>query len=540
MRILIVDDESHITEGLVHLVDWQRLGVTAVDTADNGEQALQRYEANRPDLIMTDITMPIMDGLTFLARVREQDPDTPALILSGYDEFEYAKKALHLRVLHYVMKPIVLSEIEQILYEVIQQQTREAKRRQHEEAFSRTMRRQLPALREQFLYRMVANGQRRQEISAEQLAFYELPETVVRGGLLLTLGLYRTTERHNESERDWQLFKFSAMNIVEESLAAEPETAAYPLHYMEDRLPILVCGEGAEETTQRASRLAKLLLDRIGRFIAVEANAGIGRWYGETEHYCLSFKESIDMLRLGEHEGYQLVLWAGEQAAPPEIALPPSGSLLPTLTEALMRGDEAEALRLWARFERQLEPSRTGLRLVQTASISLLSSLVLALSERGAQLPESDALQPFRVFQDIQNARNGEEALRVVRQFMQTKLLDLSGGDAAQAGNYTAMVKRKVETSYRQPISFADIAGELHLSRNYLGHLFKRETGVSFIQYLNQYRVERAKELMRTKRYMISEIAEKVGFSDAAYFSRVFRSATGRSPLEYVTDLANG
>ncbi|SDC28209.1 Two-component response regulator, YesN/AraC family, consists of REC and AraC-type DNA-binding domains [Paenibacillus sp. UNCCL117] len=538
MRVLIVDDENHITDGLAQLVDWGRLGVTAVDTAANGAQALSRYEASKPDLIVTDITMPVMNGLAFLERVRQTDPDTPAIILSGYDEFEYAKKALHLRVLHYVMKPIVLPEIEQILSEVIQKQCQEAKRKQYTEEFNRMVQSQLPALREQFLYKMVATGLRPRDISREQLKFYELPEEIVAGALLLTIGLYRTTERHYESERDWQLFKFSAMNIVQETLTSEPSLSAYPLQYMEDRLPILVCGCAASETKEQALRLATLLLDRIARFIGVEANAGIGRWYGESDKYGLSFKESAHMLRLGEHEGYQLTLCAGEEQMSGGEQTH-SNELLRLLTEALARGDETESLRLWTDIERRLEADRPGLRLMQTASISMISHLLLGLSERGAQLPEGDALQSFRVFQDIQTARSREDVRRIIGDFVRTKLIEQRAGGREQASDYTAMVKNKVEAGYSQPLSFAQIAAELHLSRNYLGYVFKRETGVSFIQYLTQYRIERAKELMRTKRYLISEVAEKVGFIDAAYFSRVFRGATGKSPLEFVSELSS-
>ncbi|TBL73244.1 response regulator [Paenibacillus thalictri] len=539
MRILIVDDEHHIMDGLVQLVDWRRLGVTDVDTAVNGLQALERYETCKPDLIVTDITMPLMDGLTFLERVRQTDPDTPAIILSGYDEFEYAKKALHLRVLYYVMKPIVLSEIEQMLYEVIQKMCREAKQKQYDEQFSRMVQNQLPVLREQFLYKIVSAGLKNSDISEEQLTFYELPQEISGGALLLTLGLYRTTERHNESERDWQLFKFSALNIVQESIASESGAeAAYPLQYMEDRLPILICGSGAEAARECARRLAGLLLDRIGRFLAVEANAGIGQWYGEPDKYCLSLKESADMLRLAEHEGYQLVLSAGEDHRTSWEAAEQQSELLNLLTEALARGDESAALQLWADIEHRLERSRSGLGHIQTAAIAMISHVVLGLSKLGTQLPEGDALQPLRVFQDIQAARANEEVLRIVKEYVRTKWLNPLGGEShAGAGDYTAVVKRKVEACYHQPLSFADIAGELHLSRNYLGYVFKRETGVSFIQYLTQYRIERSKDLLRTKRYMISEVAEKVGFADAAYFSRVFRGAVGMSPLEYVSEL---
>jgi YesN/AraC family two-component response regulator len=458
------------------------------------------------------------------------------LILSGYDEFEYAKKAIHLRVLHYIMKPIVLLEIEQILYDVIQTLNNEAKRRRYDEEFATLMKMKLPVLREQFLNELATAGRGNREISPEQLQIYELDEDVARGALVLTLKLYRAGDPRDRSERDWLLFKFSAMNIVEETLRAEVRAKAYPLRYSEDRLPIFVCGSDSRETVERARRLGQALMANVGRYLSIESNAGIGGWYDRTDHYFLSYKESFDLLRLTENEGYQMLLVAGEEneaGADPD-AYPEAW--LRQLVESLICRNEAEALRLWTMIEGQMARRHGSLRLAQTAWIALVGSLMVGFTERGGQLPESDAAQPLRVFHDIQAAGNKEEVARRTREYVLELVKELTAEDGGTDRDYVSAVKRIVETEYASPLSFADIAGRLHLSRNYLGYLFKRETGISFLQHLTQYRIDKAKELMGTKRYMISEIADKVGFSDPTYFSRVFRGMTGKSPLEHVSE----
>lgn len=539
MRVLIVDDENHITEHMAGLVDWAKLGVGAVDTASNGLEALEAFRARKPDLIITDITMPVMDGLEFLERVRQEDPEVPVLILSGYDEFEYAKKAIHLRALHYIMKPIVLPEIEQILYDVVQSMNNEAKRKRYAEEFAELMRRKLPVLREQFLNELATAGRSHREISLEQLQLYELNEDVARGALVLTLKLYRAGDPRDRSERDWLLFKFSAMNIVEETLRAEPAAGAYPLRYSEDRLPILVCGADPRETVERAKRLGRALMANIGRYLSIESNAGVGGWRDRTDHYFLSYKESFDLLRLTENEGYQLLLVAGEGNDPvggsAELDAYPEDRLR-QLVEALVCRNEAEAARLWTEIEAHMARRTGSLRLAQTASIALVGSLAVGFAGRGGKLPEGEAAQPLRVIRDVQSAETKEEVARTTRGFVLELVKEAGSDDEEAAGDYVSAVKRIVETEYASSLSFAEIAARLHLSRNYLGYLFKRETGIGFIQYLTQYRIDKAKELMATKRYMISEIADKVGFADPTYFSRVFRGATGKSPLEYASD----
>lgn len=540
MKVLIVDDENHITEHMVSLVDWERLGVLSVETADNGAQALERYRAVKPDLIVTDITMPIMDGLAFLEQVRKVDADTPVIILSGYDEFQYAKKAIHLRVLHYIMKPIVLPEIEQILYDVIQKMNNEAKRKKYEENFAVLMKMKLPVLREQFLNEMTTAGKSHREITPEQLQFYELDEDVARGALILSLRLFRTGDARDRSERDWQLFKFSAYNIVEETLQLEAGAKAYPLRYAEDRMPIFICGADERETLDRAKRLARTIMTNISGYLAIEINAGIGRWYAQPDQICLSSRQSCEMLRLSENEGYQIIVSAADREDGGGEVGAYSEDWLYHLVESLLCRNEPETERLWSLIESQMKERYGSIRFLQTASIALVSSLMVGFTNRGGQLPDEDAPQPLRIFHDIQAAGTREDVLRIIRAYVQNLIKALKSEDRDNDGDYIAAVKRIVESGYAGTLSFADIAGQLHLSRNYLGYLFKRETGASFIQYLTQFRIDKAKELMATKRYMISEIADKVGFSDPTYFSRVFRGATGKSPLEYVSELSVG
>lgn len=536
MRVLLADDETHITEGLIRLVDWERMGVQQVDVAADGAEALALYRLNKPDLIVTDITMPGMTGLEFLERVRKTDEDTPAVILSGYDEFEYAQKALRLRALHYLMKPIVLEEIEHVLHDILQKASQETMRKQLAEQFANTVKRQLPALRERFLYDLITIGARTREVLPEQLAFYELDEDVARGAALASLRLYRTDLRRAESERDWQLFKFSALNIVEETLQSEGGGKAYALPFVEDRLPILVCGSDGEETEKLARSLAGTLIRNLGRYISVEANAGIGSWYDRPELYALSYKESQDALRHAENEGFQLVLSASdaEVSEPGAPAYP--DELVRLLGRALREGRREDALQLWDDTEAFLRRRYAEPQWARVAAVAMIGSLNAYFMESGVRLAETEDWRPLRVLQELEAAKAREEMLELLRSYVARAADTLHAGRTA-GNEYVQKALRIVEERYASSLTISQVCAELHLSRNYLGYLFKRETGLSFIQYLTKVRIERAIEMMKTRRYLIAEVSEKVGFSDPAYFSRVFRGSTGKSPLEFVSAL---
>lgn len=114
-RIMLVDDEEEVRKAIIRQMDWEQLGFTVVGDAENGEDALEKMEQSEPDVVITDIRMPYMDGLTLTARIREKYPSVKILIFSGYDDFEYAQRAIKLNVTEYILKPVNGQELAQIL-----------------------------------------------------------------------------------------------------------------------------------------------------------------------------------------------------------------------------------------------------------------------------------------------------------------------------------------------------------------------------------------------------------------------------------------
>ena len=117
-RIMLVDDEEEVRKAMIRKMDWEQLGFTVAGDAENGEDALEKLEMLEPDVVMTDIRMPYMDGLTLVAKIREKYPFIKILIFSGYDDFEYAKQAIKYRVTEYILKPVNGEELSEILTRV--------------------------------------------------------------------------------------------------------------------------------------------------------------------------------------------------------------------------------------------------------------------------------------------------------------------------------------------------------------------------------------------------------------------------------------
>jgi YesN/AraC family two-component response regulator len=187
----------------------------------------------------------------------------------------------------------------------------------------------------------------------------------------------------------------------------------------------------------------------------------------------------------------------------------------------------------WDDIERMLlNGNGRSIKYMKILCISVVNNLVLHAMKEDTSTVELGQLAQF--LQSIQSSQTQHGLMERVRAILTQllEILDLKYNNVKQH-SYVQHVKQKVAEHYQYNISFTQIANELHLSRNYLSSLFKRETGVSFSNYLTLYRIEKAKEMMNLHRYMIYEVSEMVGYSDPAYFSRVFKNVTGISPTDY-------
>jgi len=532
MKVLLVDDERHVLEGLKTMIDWTKMSITEVLTAMNGEEALQSYLNDRPDILISDVAMPKMTGLELAARIRKSDPDIPILFLSGYDDFEYAREAIHLHVSRYILKPAVYYEIEQAIQEMIIDLEAKRKQRKYAEQFNSYVEQSLPMLREQFLYDLVSGMKREADLSEGMLHFYGV-NSLSSGGIIVGFMLYRPQQGRAKTERDWQLFKYSAANIVDETaiLYARQERAQiYSLRYSENWLPILITNTDAAGAERIALELAETVLNHVTNLLDLELNAAIGRWYGKAEELHKSYREVVETLRSLDFEGYHKIMTVDQAASIVSNEHRYPARLVQLCIEAMQKFNPTDVTKQWGELKEWLLQEDVPLGVVQIVCITLWGNLSLELA--GKMNTEANTILPEWV-RGAQENRSKENIVAWIDEQFRLVLEPLQQRDSQQL-LYARQIMQYIEEHYPEPISFDELSKKLHLTRNYLSYLFKKETGTSFIHYLTNYRIERAKELLMSRQYMIYEISEMVGYSDPAYFSRVFKKVTGVAPLEYV------
>ena len=163
-RIILVDDEEEVRKSIIRKIDWTSVGFTVVGDAENGEEALEKIEGLEPDVVLTDIRMPYMDGLTLAERIRQKYPSMKIVIFSGYDDFEYAKRAIKLNVTEYILKPVNVEELTAILKRIKTNLDEEIEQKRNVTLLRENYRKSLPILREQFLKDLISRPMEKETV----------------------------------------------------------------------------------------------------------------------------------------------------------------------------------------------------------------------------------------------------------------------------------------------------------------------------------------------------------------------------------------
>ena len=518
-RVLLADDEEEIRTGISRKIDWAALGFSLVGEAGNGEEALELAEQLRPDVVLTDIKMPFLDGLELCRRLRVSLPGARLVVFSGFDDFEYARQAVSMGVSEYILKPINAPELTRVLEALRDQLDRQRLERRDMETLRRRYEESLPVLRELFYTRLLS-GQIRPEQVQDRAARYEID---------LPQGLWTAALVHvdgDEGERD-ELLLLSVQSFLEKHFALAGCAARVVLYG--DMAALLV-------HLDREDRLYPLLeeLERLSRlsqsYLGLRLTTGVGlpcRGPEELNHSAGGARSALDYRVLA---GGSRVIYIGDlepQSAAPSFEEEDQRALSAAVKLGAREQAEAVVRELMERLRRaSLSQCDLFLLEVVTCLVRLARSGGLAVEEVfGEGFTGAVSVSSFSSLEEL-GSWLGERCGR---------LHDLLG--RRRSDSTWQMVERAkdyIAGHYTdEQLSVETLCSHIHLSPTYFSTLFKREVGMSFTAYVTKVRMEEAARLLRETDEKTYRIAEATGFSDPNYFSYVFKRHFGLSPSKF-------
>ena len=517
-RVLLVDDEEDIREGISRKMDWLGLGFSLVGEAANGQDALELAESLRPDVILTDIKMPFMDGLELCRILTDRLPAARFVVFSGFDAFEYAKQAIQMNVVEYILKPINADELSAVLRRLKDQLDRERAERRNVELLRSRYMENLPVLRELF-YANLLDGRIEPGTERERAAHLDIDLQ----GEEWAVGL-----AYIGSDRRDALSTLSIQNLLEETLTAD----RCKLSLYNDWVAVIV-SLTESFTIYDLIRVLDRVCTLAASYLGLTLTVGVGAPCKELSGMARSAAEARAALEYRSMVGRGQVIYIGDLE-------PDGGQVLTfeeaderTLTAAVRLGSEQEvrdAAAALAGKIREANPSAGQYNLFLMELVTHLMKMtrrsgvgVEEVFGTGFSLPIQDSALPS--LEELEDWC-AERYLRL-RTLIRRRQTDSAGQTVEAAKEY-------IRQHYAESdLSVEKLCAYLHLSSTYFSTLFKRETGTSFTAYVTTVRMEAAAEAIRGTEEKTYLIAQRCGYEDPNYFSYVFKRHFGVTPTKY-------
>ncbi|MEC0211313.1 response regulator [Paenibacillus ehimensis] len=516
-KVLIVEDEWLVREGLKHTIDWEDVGCRIMGEASDGETALRLMEEETPDIVLTDIRMPEMDGIQLAKEIASRYPGMKVVFLTGYDEFAYAQQAIKLGAADYVLKPTNRDELTQLMGRMASRLDEERRRRTERERLEHKLAFGQPLIVEKMLYDLMLDhaGAMEQELFLE----YAAEQGEVLDTFRVALLYAETTP--GESMPPGELYR---------SIAAwSSGLSSYPLVRMNDaKYALLLDRETERGELQRLLNVVRLSASQASQRQLV---LGVSGRHNRLDQVPAAFQQATHALVTSFFWGGERLAWFEdtERLAAEVPALP---GLAEELIEAVKWGTEASIrAKSHACFTWMVQQHPTNELEARKAFFGWIVSLyTLLLREDELRLIVQDSAILLTSLDRTVRLEDGLERLNgmllewSVRYQEQTKPQSRSGFEE---------IEDYIGRHYAEDITLQSIAERCNMSESYFSRLFKKQVGTSFVDYLTALRMRRAKELLTNPRLKIYEVGLQAGYQDSRYFSQIFRKYTGETPTEF-------
>ena len=539
-RIILVDDEEEVRKSIIRKIDWTAVGFAVVGDAENGEDALEKIENLEPDVVLTDIRMPYMDGLTLAERIRQKYPSMKIVIFSGYDDFEYAKQAIKLNVTEYILKPVNVEELTAILKRIKTNLDEEIEQKRNVNLLRENYKRSLPILREQFLKDLISrpmDGETVQTLLRE----YDIPLAGAKKWIAVAVELELEQELTQEEaplplHEEKNLIPISVMQILSENLKP---SYRFSLLSFSGSADAKIAGIAAIDENNSQTELINILGDickEIRKTLKVPVTIGIGHSAQKLENISRSFQSALDAL------GYRSVVGTGSTIYINDVEPGIGGKLQfgseeeSALIQAIKFGPEEKIRETVRGIVDRMNEARVHARQQQAYILSVANCMIQLIQQYDLNMEEifaEDPLgpDPFTVIQSMLNRENFS------RWLFQTALKinsALSRERDYAARQVIEKAKQYIMDNYQDPgLSVEQICRYLHMSPAYFSTMFKKATGQTYIAYLTEVRLNKAVELLNMTDEKTYVIASQVGYQEQNYFSYVFKKRFGVSPTKF-------
>lgn len=534
IKVFLVEDEMVIRRGIKNSIDWEKEGYIFCGEASDGELAYPMIIKEKPDILITDIRMPFMDGLDLCKLVKEELPNIKILILSGYDEFDYAKEAIRLGVTEYLLKPISSGKLLEALNGVSESIRREKEDKDLVRKYMEEMRENTEHEKQKFFEQMIAGN----------LSMADALETGKKYEMNLSAGMYNLLlfrfTLGEENRKSGEL-----LGEAEYAIKKLTERLEYVFEFQRDveGWAFLLMADNEEQMSERVKELSKDLEEIMKNYSTITYFGGIGQPVARLRELEESFREAERALaarftmELNRIISVEDIRMAQNVDTLDDIEITSFGEIEKTRTmleKFLNNGAEDEIDEFVDVYINELPEENLKSVLMRQYIIMDAYIVMMSFCEKIEGIEGEMQAQS----EELKNSMKTIQTLEEIKNYIRMLLKKIIGvRDTISGRRYSDIIeiaKDQIRKTYMSDeISLNTIAAEVGMSPSYFSSIFSKEMGKTFVEYLTEIRMDRAKELLMCSSMKTSEIGYEVGYKDPHYFSYIFKKTQNCTPKEF-------
>lgn len=533
-KVLIIDDEPIIRKGLKNIINWKNYGCEVCGEAADGLDGSELIKKLLPDIIITDIKMPEIDGLSMLREIKDTVPGCKIIILTGHRDFDYVHEALKIGAFDFLLKPSKIEELTSVIARAVKELKFREERVQEFEKLNMLFLQNISVLREKLLYDVIYEINTNEEDILQKLELFKIRKTKYH--MLIVQNDSEETDSKEISQYDRHLYQFGIINTFNEVFSDKFEVINITLNNIGIAFLVITLedsGNIAELVDKKCTYFQDIICNCFGFTvtIAVSSEGAVMTQLPQKFNEC---REAL------EHKFYMgnnsIIFHSDVNTFFKYDDHSMLEKLQKALTEGIKSGNEVsvkERLQDIYSYVKNVDPMKKDyIKNFYWNTISSINnirtSLMTGENEKKLEYSELSGLYGL-----IEKCSSADE--------LNTLLDESARSVTSKVNSYNnksiKLVLRKaveyLHAHYSEQVTLNEVAEHTFVSTYYISRMFKREMGKNFVDYLNEIRVEKAKEMLKDVRFKTYEIAEKVGIPDAHYFSRMFKKYVGITPTEY-------
>jgi len=536
-KVMIIDDEPIIRKGLRNIIDWRQYDCEICAEAADGEEGAELIKSLRPDIVFTDIKMPEVDGLSMIKEIKDNVNDSKIIILTGYRDFDYAQEAIKLGAFDFILKPSKIEELIDVVKRAIKELKFQRDRTEEIEKLKELYKQNLPVLRERLLFDVLSGINTNEELIKAKMSLFGLE---VSNFTLLVVENDSDAGENSEREDPYSshLYQFGIINTFEETVSddfkiinvtLDDKKIAFIIKHPDER------GNYIDLIQKKCTYLQDIIANCFGFTITIGISSeGLGAM-----QLSAKLKECMEALEHKFYIGNNSIICYKDLHS---FFRSEDNSLLENyqklLSDGIKSGNEILVKKRLKDITDYIDCcaggiSRDSLKNFYCATVTLINNIRVSVS--GADnnpkgLLSKDISSLIRMIEKSDNLKELNAILEEIALSVVSKV-NIYNNRGIKLIMQRAM--EFIDENYSEQISLNEIAEHTFVSTYYISRLFKKELGKNFVEYLNEIRITKAKELLKDLRFKTYEVAELVGICDAHYFSKLFKKYEGITPSEY-------